>query len=86
MKKLNHKFGDDGIFWMSYQDMLDTFLFIHRTRLFDEKWTVVQQWTSVNVSWVTGYLQSKFKVKVNKDGLVVVVLSQVSRNHRANPH
>ena len=34
---------------MSYQDVLATFQYIHRTRLFDEKWTVVQQWTSVNV-------------------------------------
>jgi hypothetical protein len=49
LKKLNHQFGDDGVFWMSYQDVLETFQYIHRTRLFDEKWTVVQQWTSVNV-------------------------------------
>src|SRR5207247_2471657 len=31
LKKLNHKFGDDGIFWMAYKDVLSTFLFLHRT-------------------------------------------------------
>ncbi|KAK7952553.1 uncharacterized protein PG986_008281 [Apiospora aurea] len=77
LKKLGHTFGDDGIFWMSYKDMLETFMFIHRTRLFDEKWTVVQQWTSANVSWITGYLQTKFEITVAKDGVVVIVLTQL---------
>jgi hypothetical protein len=78
---MNHTFGDDGIFWMSYEDMLETFLFLHRTRLFDEKWTVIQQWTSVNISWVTGYLQTKFLIEVTKSGTVVIVLTQVSQFH-----
>ncbi|TDZ15111.1 Calpain-type cysteine protease DEK1 [Colletotrichum orbiculare MAFF 240422] len=77
LKKLNHTFGDDGVFWMAYEDMLSTFMYIHRTRLFDEKWTVVQRWTSANVSWVTGYLQSKFVVTVKKAGMVVIVLTQL---------
>ncbi|KAK3387482.1 calpain family cysteine protease [Podospora didyma] len=77
LKKLNHKFGDDGIFWMSYKDVLDTFMFLHRTRLFDEKWTVVQQWASVNVGWVAGYLNTKFIVEVKKAGTVVIVLAQL---------
>lgn len=77
LKKLNHRFGDDGLFWMSYDDLLSTFLYMHRTRLFDKQWTVVQQWTSVQVSWVTGYLQTKFLIEIKKPSLVVVVLSQV---------
>ncbi|KAK2002595.1 calpain family cysteine protease [Colletotrichum falcatum] len=77
LKRLNHTFGDDGVFWMSYEDMLSTFMYIHRTRLFDEKWTVVQQWTSANISWVTGYLQAKFVIEVKKSGMVVIVLTQL---------
>ncbi|ORY70141.1 uncharacterized protein BCR38DRAFT_455002 [Pseudomassariella vexata] len=50
LRKLGHTFGDDGIFRMSYKDMLDTFVFIHRTRLFDDKWSVIQQWTSASSS------------------------------------
>lgn len=41
MKKLSHQFGDDGTFWMLYEDMLEMFKFLHRTRLFDDKWTVM---------------------------------------------
>lgn len=78
IKKLRHEFGDDGVFWMSYEDVLMTFRWLYRTRLFDERWTVVQQWTSVRVSWVTGYLKKKFIVEVKEAGLVVIVLSQVS--------
>ncbi|KAK0706970.1 hypothetical protein B0T26DRAFT_481557 [Lasiosphaeria miniovina] len=81
LKKLNHKFGDDGIFWMSYKDVLETFMFLHRTRLFDEKWTVVQQWTSVNVGWVSGYLNTKFIIEVKKSGTVVVVLTQLDERY-----
>ncbi|KAK7965280.1 hypothetical protein PG988_010284 [Apiospora saccharicola] len=77
LQKLGHTFGDDGVFWMRYEDMLETFMFIHRTRLFDERWTVVQQWTSANVSWITGYLQTKFEITVGKDGVVVIVLTQL---------
>jgi hypothetical protein len=66
---------------MSYQDMLDTFWFMHRTRLFDERWTVVQQWTSVNIGWVSGYLNTKFLVEVKKSGMVVFVLTQLDERY-----
>lgn len=77
IRKLQHQFGDDGIFWMSYNDMLDNFKWMHRTRLFDERWTVAQQWTSVSTSWLTGYLKKKFIIEVKEEGMVVIVLSQV---------
>jgi hypothetical protein len=77
MNKLNHRFGDDGEFWMSYDDLRSKFDMLDRTRLFDHEWTVVQQWTSVNVSWVSGYLNTKFLVEIKKAGPTVFVLSQV---------
>ena len=77
MKKLNHRFGDDGEFWMSYNDLCRKFAELHRTRLFDHTWMVVQQWTSVNVSWVSGYLTTKFVIEIQEAGTVVIVLSQV---------
>lgn len=77
MNKLNHRFGDDGEFWMSYDDLRSKFNMLDRTRLFDHEWTVVQQWTSVNVSWVSGYLNTKFLVEIKKAGPTVFVLSQL---------
>jgi hypothetical protein len=79
LNKLNYRFGDDGVFWMSYADFLTRFNYLERTRLFDKNWTVVQLWTSVSVAWVTGYLNTKFLVEVKKAGPTVFVLAQVLR-------
>jgi hypothetical protein len=77
IQKMNHKPGDDGNFWISFADLLDNFKWVHRTRLFNERWTIAQQWTSSKVSWVTGYINKKFIIEVTGQGLVVIVLSQV---------
>ncbi|KAH6074574.1 hypothetical protein HBI65_237710 [Parastagonospora nodorum] len=77
MHKLNHKFGDDGVFWISYKDLLRHYQHFDRTRLFGPEWTVSQQWTSVNVPWSVDYLDTKFKISLAKSGPVVIVLSQL---------
>jgi hypothetical protein len=85
MNKLKHTFGDDGIFWMSYDDLRRRFDLLDRTRLFDEEWTVVQRWTSVSASWVTGYLTTKFLVEIKKEGPTVFVLCQVCNVAHRSP-
>lgn len=77
MQKLNHKFGDDGVFWISYKDLLRHYQHFDRTRLFGPEWTVSQQWTSVNVPWSVDYLDTKFKIHLSKPSPVVIVLSQL---------
>jgi len=77
MHKLNHKFGDDGVFWISYEDMLRNYQHFDRTRLFGPEWTVSQQWTSVDVPWSVDYLDTKFKISLAKNSPVVIVLSQL---------
>ncbi|EKG09695.1 hypothetical protein MPH_13217 [Macrophomina phaseolina MS6] len=77
LDKLNYKFADDGVFWMSFEDMLSRFDQLDRTRLFDEEWNVVQRWTSINVSWITGYIDAKFVVEAKKPGQTVFVLSKL---------
>ena len=77
MQKLNHKFGDDGVFWISYKDLLRHYQHFDRTRLFGPEWTVSQQWTSVNVPWSVDYLDTKFKICLSKPSPVVIVLSQL---------
>jgi hypothetical protein len=77
MQKLNHKFGDDGVFWISYKDLLRHYQHFDRTRLFGTEWTVSQQWTSVNVPWSVDYLDTKFKIHLSKPSPVVIVLNQL---------
>ncbi|KAK3078319.1 hypothetical protein LTS18_007808, partial [Coniosporium uncinatum] len=60
MKELNHTFGDDGIFWISYKDFLRYYPELDRIRLFGPEWTVTQQFT----------------FSIDKAGQTVLVLSQ----------
>ncbi|KAF2117283.1 hypothetical protein BDV96DRAFT_490015 [Lophiotrema nucula] len=81
LEKLNHKFGDDGVFWISYRDLLRNYQHFDRTRLFGPEWTVSQQWTSVNVPWSVDYLDTKFKINLSKPSPVVIVLSQLDERY-----
>lgn len=77
-ERLNHKFGDDGIFWISYEDMLRKYKYLDRTRVFSSDWNVAQQWTSVQVPWnTTDYQQTRFRIDVPNDTDAVIVLSQL---------
>lgn len=76
MIKLQHTFGDDGIFWISYKDFLKHFHHINRVRLFTKEWKIAQQWTCVNVPWTVDYLDTRFEITVTERGPLVVVLSQ----------
>ncbi|PGH14291.1 hypothetical protein AJ79_03113 [Helicocarpus griseus UAMH5409] len=74
---LQHKFGNDGLFWISYEDFLQKYDHFDRTRLFGEDWTVTQKWTSLQVPWTLEYHKTKFVIEVTKEGPVVIVLSQL---------
>ena len=84
MSKLDHRFGDDGEFWISFDDLLRKFSTIDRTRLFDKNWVVTQEWTAVHVSWIPSFLATKFVVEIEKEGPVVMVLRQVSSHIQVN--
>lgn len=76
--RLQHKFGDDGVFWISYDDMLKKYKYLDRTRIFGPEWHVAQQWTSVQVPWnTTDYQQARFQINVPEDTDAVIVLSQL---------
>ena len=68
------------VFWISYNDLLKKYQHFDRTRLFDSHWTVVQQWTTLNVPWSADYHATKFLMTVTKGGPQVIVLSQVRRH------
>ncbi|KEF60594.1 uncharacterized protein A1O9_02155 [Exophiala aquamarina CBS 119918] len=78
MTRLNHQFGDDGIFWMTYKDMVSKYKYIDRTRIFGPEWHVAQQWMTVQVPWSTlDYQTNHFSIDVPKDTEAVIVLSQL---------
>ncbi|KAE8135851.1 hypothetical protein BDV38DRAFT_251091 [Aspergillus pseudotamarii] len=81
MEKLGHKFGNDGFFWISYNDLLKKYQHFDRTRLFGPEWSIAQQWTTVNVPWSADYHSTKFMVNVTKAGPVVLVLSQLDSRY-----
>jgi hypothetical protein len=77
MTALGHSFGDDGVFWIRYEDMLRKYAVIWRTRLFTPEWKVTQQWTSVAVPWAGEYQDAKFEIVIAKNAPTVIVLSQL---------
>nr|KAK5441823.1 hypothetical protein LTR18_006745 [Exophiala xenobiotica] len=78
LSRLNHQFGDDGIFWMQYRDMLTKYKYIDRTRIFGPEWHVAQQWMSVQVPWSTlDYQTNHFSLDVPEDTEAVIVMSQL---------
>ncbi len=76
--ELNHKFGNDSVFWISYQDLLRKYQHFDRTRLFMDSpdWHITQKWISVEVPWKAEYEQ-KFRIVLTKESPVVLVLSQL---------
>lgn len=68
LESLGHSFGDDGAFIMEYQDFLDTWTLVHRTRLFDPSWVVSSLWMNAKVRlpgmvWDYGDISCKFYIR-----------------------
>lgn len=85
LTRLNHQFGDDGIFWMTYKDMLSKYKYIDRTRIFGAEWHVVQQWMAVQVPWsALDYQTNYFSIDVPEDTDAVLVLSQLDDRYFKN--
>lgn len=78
---LNHKFGNDGIFWISYEDMLKKYQHFDRTRIFNESWHVTQKWTSLHIPWMVDYHSTKFRLTLKEKSPVVIVLSQLDATY-----
>jgi hypothetical protein len=78
MLRLDHQFGDDGNFWMSYDDTLHVYSSIQRARLFTDDWKVAQKWTTCQVPFPFDYSKTKFSFTLEKKGPVAIVLSMAS--------
>lgn len=81
IQKLDYKFGNDGIFWMPYEDFLERFVQFWQTRLFTPEWNVSQHWTTVQVPWSGDYNDTSFEFKVTEPTQTVIVLSQLDSRY-----
>lgn len=81
IRLLDHRFGNDGAFWISYEDLLRKYQTFDRTRLFNSDWKVTQQWTSLAVPWTIGYHETKFVFNLEKPTSVVLVFSQLDSRY-----
>lgn len=77
IQELGHTFGDDGVFWIPYLDLLKKYSVIWRTRLFSSEWKVTQQWTSLAIPWAGDYQDAKFEITLTNATRTVIVLSQL---------
>ncbi|KAI1749530.1 hypothetical protein F4782DRAFT_533330 [Xylaria castorea] len=81
LTKLDHRFGDDGNFWISYEDLLRKYQAFDRTRLFGPDWKITSIWTTVSVPWTLDYHDTYFAFSLAKTGPVVLALSQLDTRY-----
>ncbi|CAG8552746.1 7108_t:CDS:2 [Ambispora gerdemannii] len=82
MATLKHRFGDDGIFWISYADFLDFFNYLFKCRIFDDSWNVYSTWINYNVEPKS---DGRFNLKLSKKAKVIIVLQQPDRRYLHEP-
>lgn len=82
LEALGHKFGgDDGTFWISYEDLIKKYQAFDRTRLFSDDWRVASIWTTLQVPWKQGYHHTHFSFTLSAPSEVVIVLSQLNNRY-----
>ncbi|KAI0527723.1 hypothetical protein F5B22DRAFT_640704 [Xylaria bambusicola] len=80
-EELGHQFGNDSVFWIRFEDMVEKYLHFDRTRLFrDVDWQCSQRWIGVEVPWKPQW-NEKFHFKLTKESPLVLVLQQLDNRY-----
>lgn len=85
-EELNHEFGNDSVFWITYEDLLEKYQHFDRTRLFrDPVWRCCQRWIGVEVPWKPQW-NEKFHIKLTKESPLILVLQQLDNRYYKGLH
>ncbi|KAJ1552428.1 hypothetical protein HK405_011363, partial [Cladochytrium tenue] len=76
LQLLDHRFGNDGMFWMEYCDFLKEWFQIGRAILFDDTWSLSRQFLQIQASLPATFSNFVFEFDVERDGPAYIVLSQ----------
>jgi hypothetical protein len=80
-EELGHRFGSDSVFWIAYEDLINKYTLLDRTRLFRERdWRCCQRWIGVDVPWKPDY-HEKFQIKLTKESPLVIKLTQLDERY-----
>ncbi|KAI0406646.1 hypothetical protein F4802DRAFT_89212 [Xylaria palmicola] len=80
-EELGHQFGNDSVFWIRFEDMVEKYQHFDRTRLFrDAEWRCCQRWIGVEVPWKPQW-NEKFHFKLTKPSPLVLVLQQLDNRY-----
>ncbi|KAI0110329.1 hypothetical protein GGR51DRAFT_87232 [Nemania sp. FL0031] len=80
-EELGHQFGNDSVFWIRFEDMVEKYQHFDRTRLFrDPDWQCSQRWIGVEVPWKPQW-NEKFHFKLTKESPLVLVLQQLDNRY-----
>lgn len=84
--EVGHTFGNDSVFWISYEDLVRKYTVFDRTRLFqDSDWRCSQEWIMTSVPWNAKYVAS-FQVSLSQESPVVMSLSQLDGRYFEGLH
>ncbi|TRX91176.1 hypothetical protein FHL15_007964 [Xylaria flabelliformis] len=80
-EELGHQFGNDSVFWIRFEDMVEKYQHFDRTRLFrDPDWQCCQRWIGVEVPWKPQW-NEKFHIKLTKESPLILVLQQLDNRY-----
>ncbi|KAI0452193.1 hypothetical protein F5B21DRAFT_516218 [Xylaria acuta] len=80
-EELGHQFGNDSVFWIRFEDMLEKYQHFDRTRLFrDPDWQCSQRWIGVEVPWKPQW-NEKLHIKLTRESPLVLVLQQLDNRY-----
>ncbi|KAM3078477.1 hypothetical protein ACMFMG_006356 [Clarireedia jacksonii] len=81
MQALGYESGDENVFWIPFENFLERFGMIWKTRIFSPEWMVAQLWTGVDVPWEGGNNSTHFTITLPVTSTTVIVISQLDTRY-----